>query len=134
LRAQHGSPDLVFDHDIAKAAQAMLATKACAAGLATPFAGSLPADRPYKYKDCEENYYYTSNQANLMESDAATDKWYQGHLHWDYDNGQPKTSSSADRRVEASRFSRMIWKGVNFEEGTKPMVGFGIQCGFALAW
>jgi len=69
-----------------------------------------------------------------MSSDAATDKWYQGYAHWDYENGEPKASSSANRRAEARRFATMIWKGVNFEEGTTHKVGFGIKCGYALAW
>jgi hypothetical protein len=71
LRALHGSPDLVFDHDIASAAQAMLAEKACGG---TEFEGteSYKAERGYKYEDCGENWYYEANEESLIETDAAT--------------------------------------------------------------
>jgi len=50
LRALHGSPALVFDHEVAKAAQAMLAAKA-----GTGFTGTKPEERGYKYEECGEN-------------------------------------------------------------------------------
>jgi len=69
-----------------------------------------------------------------MASDAATDAWYQGRAHWDYENGKPKATSDAASQDVARDFATMIWKGVNFPSGTTHKVGFGIKCGYALAW
>jgi len=95
LRVDHGSPDLTFNHEIAKAAQAELKKRfpnssTCAGN----FVGTSSADRPHAYKDCGENYFYNSNKETLIATDAATDRWYQGNLYWDYKNGVPSVSQS----------------------------------------
>jgi uncharacterized protein YkwD len=71
LRALHGSPALVYDHAIAKAAQAMLASKACG-GVGFSGTESYKAERGYKYENCGENWYYEANEESLIENDAAT--------------------------------------------------------------
>jgi len=68
-----------------------------------------------------------------MESDKATETWYEGQTYWDFANGAPKATSD-DNQLQARQFARMIWKGLNFAPGTTFKVGFGIQCGYALAW
>jgi len=111
----------------------MLATKACG-GMAFTGTESARADRGYKYEECGENYYYLANEEALIGKDAASNSWYEGEGHWDYENGKPKESSSSENKGDALSFATMIWKGANSAPGAKQTVGFGIKCGYVLAW
>ena len=107
----------------------MLAAKA-----GTGFTGTKPEERGYKYEECGENQFQDPNAQTLIEGDAATDKWYEGEGHWDYEAGKPKASSGTSSQADARSFATMIWKGVGFPAGTTHKVGFGIKGGYALAW
>lgn len=99
------------------------------------FVGTQPVDRPNAYKDCGETYFYNAIRETLMATDAATDSWYEGRLNWDFKNGAPFTTSSANNQKKAASFATMIWKGTNIPKGGNK-VGFGIntKCGYVLAW
>jgi hypothetical protein len=66
-----------------------------------------------------------------MATDAASDRWYKGNAFWDFENGRPQVSRS---QQNAEQFATMIWKGTNIPDGQAQDVGFGIHCGYVLAW
>jgi uncharacterized protein YkwD len=88
-RARHGSPDLTYNREIAKAAQAQLVSVLGSCSGSGTFKGTTKHERPYKYQDCGENYYADPNLVtdDLMSTDAATQKWLDGQSYWDYDKG-----------------------------------------------
>jgi hypothetical protein len=97
-RARHGSPDLTYDREIAKAAQQQLVSVLGSCSGTGTFRGTSKQERPYKYQDCAENYYQPPNvaQDDLMSTDAATDHWVEGQAYWDYDKGAPVVTYADD--------------------------------------
>jgi len=61
-------------------------------------------------------------------ANAATDNWYHsGEPYYDYTTGQPRTAATAAQKLDALKFTRMMWKA------TKK-VAFGIKDKHVVAW
>jgi hypothetical protein len=135
-RARHGAPDLTYDRAIAKAAQTQLVEALGSCTGSAAFTGTTRHQRPYKYKDCGENYYQPMNLASddLMSTDAATQQWLDGNQYWDFNAGGAVPGQTAAANLQANQFRTMIWKGTNIPAGTTHDVGFGFHCGTVLAW
>lgn len=72
------------------------------------------------------NVYTQDDAADLLQSDVATNKWYEGESSYSYDNGEPK-DAKAETKKKSLQFTNMLWK-------SSKKVGFGIKGKFVLAY
>lgn len=83
--------------------------------------------------ECSMNIYTERHSTETASgrghaASSATDNWYHsGEPYYDYATGQPKTAATAEQKVDALKFTRMMWKA------TKK-VAFGIKGKHVVAW
>lgn len=70
--------------------------------------------------------YTQDDAADLLQSNVATTKWYEGESSYNYDTGEP-TDDKDETKKKSKKFMNMLWK-------SSKKVGFGIKGKFVLAY
>jgi len=80
--------------------------------------------------NCQMNYYEEKDVALVSQLDKnhrATEYWYGGRGHYDYDNGKLKSGLTTAETKLGEQFTRMMWSST-------MMVAFGIKKRHVAAW
>jgi len=119
----HDTRPLTFDNHIAVSLQKAM-DKEDVFNVATV---ALPTSLVGK---CTQNVFDQEDDAKVLElvtSDAATDSWYAGMKHFNFETGESRAPNDTDMNNQFLAFSRMMWR-----KSTK--VGFGIRGSYVMAW
>jgi hypothetical protein len=118
-RIDHGTPELKWDKEAAKAVQKLLeAESSLTVKKIKEFTMAAPYDK------CGFNVFTSDDTSKIVKENIATDDWYKNEDQYDYEKGTFKKDMDKEK---SNKFTTMMWKATE-------KVGFGIKGKFVVAW